>query len=201
MQADVAEITRFLDRFAPAALRDLRQRYPDAAAYFDPSGLPLGADANVAPLVASARTLVDNIDGVTSTAMSETMKKLKSARKLELAASFLSLLASSGVVGALGLRANFFVTAGLAVAGFVASAVQLYTAWLRHAPVGEGSIDQLFMKLREQVWDAASLRAEFSRDPDESNAPGLIKRANDLAKASRIVLSDLGYDPKFRPVR
>jgi hypothetical protein len=199
VQADISEITRFLDRFAPAALLDLRQRYPDAAPYFDPSGLPLGADANVAPSVAGARTLLDQIDGVASTAVSETRTKLKLARRLELGGSVLSLAASGGVVGAVNLdKANYAAVFG-GIAG-AASLAQLITAWLRRAAIGQESIDQLFVKLRELLWDAQSLRAEFSRDPDESNAPGLIKRTNDLAKASNIVLSDLGYDPKFRPV-
>ena len=36
--------------------------------------------------------------------------------------------------------------------------------------------------------------------PEGMDAADVLKRANDLAKQIYMVLTDLGYDPRFRPV-
>lgn len=199
MQADIREISGFLRNYAPTQLDLLQQRHPEAPKYFGPSGVPLG-DANVDAAADAARVMLETVDGVASTAIADTVRKLKSARWLELGGSLLALLASGGVIGATLAFSDTLAAAVLAIVSFVANAVPLITGWLRGTVGGQGSVNQYFAKLRELTWDARALRADFSHAADPQQVTDLIKRANSLARELYLALSDLGYQPQFRPV-
>jgi hypothetical protein len=200
MRADIYEVVRFLRGFAPEAAGELLVRHPETKVYFEAAGLPLGSDAEIDPAVDAARVMLDAVDEVATTAMLKTLASLKSARRLDLAGSLLALVASGGVVGALLGADNKDAAAILGVVGFVASAVPLVGGWLRGTATGKQSVDQCFLKLRELAWDARVLRAEFTRDRSDHEQASSLKRANDLAREIYMVLTDLGYDPRFRPV-
>lgn len=200
MRADIGEIVQFLRGFSPEAVDSLLARHPEAKVYFEASGLPLGGGEEIDPAVEAARVMLDAVDGVTTTAMLKTSANLKSARRLDLTGSLLALVASGGVVGALLGADNKDAAAILGVIGFIASAVPPVSAWLRGTAIGEQSLGQCFVKLRDLAWDARVLRAEFVRERSDQEQANLLKRANDLAREIYVVLSDLGYDPRFRPV-
>jgi hypothetical protein len=200
MQADIGEISRFLGGYAPAQLEALRQRHPKERAYLEPRGVTLGGGAASDTATDAACAMLDSVDQIASKAIVETIQKLKSARTLELCGSVLALLASGGVIGAVFGFSATTAAAVLAVIGFLANLVPLVTNWLRGTVGGQGSIGESFIKLRELTWDARALRAKFTHLPDGQSSADLIQQANSLARDLYVVLSDLGYQPQFRPV-
>lgn len=200
MLEQIDEVVQFLRGFAPDTVPAFVARHPEAKPYFEGGGLALGGMAELGPAVDAACVMLDSVDEVASAAMQKTVANLKSARLLDVVGSLLALIASGGVVGTL-LGADDKRTAAiLGGVGFVASAVPLVSSWVRGAPVGDRSIGQCFLKLRELTWDARLLRAEFAQSADPSALAPLVGRANELAKDAFVVLSDLGYDPKLRPL-
>lgn len=200
MKADIAEVVQFLRGFAPEATAKLVGRRPELRVYFEASGLPLGGEGNAAPAIDAVSVMLEAVDEIATAAMTKTLANLKAARRLDLAGSLTTLVASGGVVGTVLGAGSQYVAAVLGAIGFVASAVPIIGNWLRGAAVGDQSVGQSFMKLRELVWDARVLRAEFDRSSTDEECANLFKQANSLAKDIYMVLSDLGYDPKLKPI-
>jgi hypothetical protein len=200
MSGQISETVRLLARFAPERLERLRAEYPEARAALRPAGAVLGSsDADVG--LAATKEMLGSVAGIALSAASETGRKLRSASRLDLVGGIIALVSNAGVVGTALANQSALKTAALGLIGLLSSAIPLISRWLRTGATGD-VIGPAFQQLSKISWDAQALKAEVDRISDNDNAKleEVIRRANELAKSAFLTLTELGYDPNFRPV-
>jgi hypothetical protein len=200
MASPISETVKLLAEFAPERLERLRVEYPEARAALRPAGAVLGSpDMDVA--LAATKEMLASVAGIALSAAGETGRKLRSASKLDLFGGIVALASSAGVVGTALASQSALKAAALGLVGFLSSAIPLVSRWLRTGASGD-VIGPAFQQLSKIAWDAQALKAEVDRIPgnDSGKLEEIIRRANELAKAAFLALTELGYVPTFRPV-
>jgi len=188
----------------PDTLENLREKYPDQAGLLRP-GRPLGeADhdprsAAIVDLMDAAvpatRELLNSCDG-------RLRRRLDRTRALSLFAHLITLLSSSGVIGALLVgdgTSGRTVALLAAVVAFTASAALLIAE--RPGYLHETSPTQLFERLYRAAQSLAEIETEWELlrvTKDEETILQLARRANSTAADVRVVDFALGKPRSFR---
>lgn len=199
MDTDISYINKYLHKFANDKHQELLRRHPESQVLLNAMGVSLGVtDTEVA--VDAAKTMLESVDSITSSALSDILGKLKTNRRLELIGSILTLSTSGGVVGSIIGFDEKYVAAFLGAIGFLGSLVMLFAKWLKGSVTGSSSLDKEFDKLREYSWDARALKARLSHNASDKEIENVILESNRLAREIFLVLGGLGYEPNFEPV-
>lgn len=198
MDTDITYINRFLQDFSRDEYHMLLGRHPDDIT-LKAKGVVLG-DTDTTVALDAAKTMLENVDIVITEAITDTLKKLKASRKLELVGTIFALFTSGGVVGNYLQQGEHMTTAVLGAFGFLNAIALLIAKWLRGSVAGSGDLSQDFIKLHEYSWDSRMLKAKLKPEISNDVLEEVISKSNSLAREINMLLATLGYIPNFEPI-
>ena len=174
-------------------------RHPKATAYLKADGIALG-DSETSVARDAVETMLESVDDVSSAAISYTLNRLQTNRKIELAASLLALFTSGGVVGSIIGLDEKYLAAGLGALGLSGALLTLLVKWQKGGVSGPLDLEKSFDKLREYNWNARELAAKLKRTDTEEELQKIVSASNDLARNIYMLLGGLGYEADVRPL-
>ena len=199
MDSDISYVNRFLKGYSPQHHLELLMRHPKATAYLKADGIALG-DSESSVARDAVETMLESVDDVSSAAISYTLNRLQTNRKIELAASLLALFTSGGVVGSIIGLDEKYLAAGLGALGLSGALLTLLVKWQKGGVSGPLDLEKSFDKLREYNWNARELAAKLKRTDTEEELQKIVSASNDLARNIYMLLGGLGYEADVRPL-
>ena len=193
MDADISYVIRYLQAFSKEKYEALLRRHPESHLLLKANGVSLG-DADTAVAIDAVNTMLESVDTITASAISDTLNKLRANRRLKFIGSILTFLTAGGVVGSIIGLDEMFIAVALGAIGILGSLVMLLTRWLKGGVSGSSSLDQAFDKLRKHCLDARVLKAKLKDEIPSLELEKIIFESNSIAREICMVLGGLGYD-------